>query len=46
MDKINKIRFMIAMIAESIDYFRIVPRLILVGYSIMFYQVVSWFMAL
>lgn len=32
--------------AEAMDYFRIVPRIILVCYSIMMYEVVQWYMEL
>ena len=33
-------------LAEALDYFRIVPRLILVSYSYMMYEVIQWFMDL
>ena len=46
MDRVNKWRFRLALAAEAMDYFRIVPRTIVVGYSVMLYEVVKWFMAL
>ncbi len=33
-------------IAEGMDYFRLVPRLILICYSYLMYEVVQWFMTL
>lgn len=45
-DKINERRFKMAMVAEAIDYLRIVPRAIMVGYSYMLYNVVDWYMSL
>jgi len=39
-------RRMAMSIAECVDYFRVVPRVILVCYSFMMYEVVQWFMAL
>jgi len=46
MERVNKWRFRLALAAEAMDYFRIVPRTIIVGYSFMLYEVVKWFMAL
>ncbi len=33
-------------IAELIDAFRLVPRLVLVGYALLVWSVVSWYMGL
>ena len=46
MERVNKWRFRLALAAEAMDYFRIVPRAIVIGYSVMLYEVVKWFMAL
>lgn len=43
---INKIRIIGAMLAEMIDNFRIVPRLCLLGYGYILYNVVIWYMAI
>ena len=46
MERVNKWRFRLALIAEAMDYLRIVPRTIIVGYAWLLYEVVWWFMAL
>lgn len=46
MERVNKWRFRLALVAEAMDYLRIVPRTIIVGYSWLLYEVVWWFMAL
>ena len=43
---LNEKRKISMAIAEGLDYFRIVPRLILISYSYLMYEVVQWFMEL
>lgn len=43
---LNQKRKIAMSIAEAMDYFRLVPRLILISYSYLMYEVVQWFMLL
>jgi hypothetical protein len=40
------VRLILITTAEAIDYFRVVPRMILCGYGYMTYEIVQWFMKL
>jgi hypothetical protein len=40
---VNKIRVWLAVIAETLDYFRVVPRLIIVGYGYLVWSAFVWF---
>lgn len=43
---LNEKRKLSMSIAEALDYFRVVPRIILVAYSYITYQSITWFMKL
>lgn len=43
---INKCRSMVALAAETIDYFRLIPRIMLAGYAYLLWKVVHWYMAI
>ena len=43
---IDKIRKVYLSIAEAIDAFRLIPRLLVGGYAWLVYKVVMWYMAL
>lgn len=46
LDKLDKFRKMYLAVAEAIDAFRTVPRLLTIGYGIMFGYIVYWYMHL
>jgi hypothetical protein len=45
-NNIDKIRQIYLLIAEFLDSWRVAPRLIVFGYAVIIYQVVSWYMGL
>lgn len=46
LDQVNLWRRRFAAVAEITDYFRLVPRTVLVVYGTMVWEVLTWFMAL
>lgn len=46
MDQVNLWRRRLAMIAEAMDYYRLVPRAVLIVYGTMVWTVLEWFMKL
>jgi len=45
-NNLNKFRALMAAFAETIDIYRIAPRLIVVGYGFLVYDIINWFMSL
>ena len=43
---IKKNRRLLKSVAEALDYFRIVPRIILVAYAYVMFDIIQWFMLL
>jgi len=43
---IDNIRMNIMVVAEALDYFRVIPRIILVGYGALVYYSWEWYMEL
>lgn len=44
--EIKEVRKISKTVAEALDYFRIVPRVILIAYSYIMYDIIQWFMVL